>query len=130
MITEISTGERVEVIDVTDVVSDAVPAEVVDGICLISVPHTTAGIIVNENEPRLIADLERLLSRLVPRGDDYRHDTLDDNADAHLRAMLIGSSVSVPIVDGEIDLGPWQVVLFTECDGPRARRLRVRTVTD
>lgn len=125
---DVESGERVEVIDVTGAVAKAVPTDLETGICHVYVPHTTAGIIVNEHEPRLIDDLERLLGGLAPRGDDYGHDTVDDNADAHLRAMLLGESVSVPVEDGELALGTWQSVLFVECDGPRTRRLRVTTV--
>ncbi|RLM89329.1 YjbQ family protein [Halobellus sp. Atlit-38R] len=124
---QVSTSERVAVVDVTAKVAQAVPDDVGRGVCTAFVPHTTAGVVVNENETRLLGDVERALDRIVPREGGYEHDTIDDNADAHLRAMLLGESVSVPVVDGELDLGTWQSILFVECDGPRTRSLEVTT---
>ncbi|WP_306060341.1 secondary thiamine-phosphate synthase enzyme YjbQ [Natronococcus wangiae] len=128
MTIEVRTGERVDVVDVTSRVEGAVPDETRHGICTVYVPHTTAGVVVNEREERLLSDVENALERLVPRGEGYEHDAIDDNADAHLRAMLLGESVTVPIVDGNLALGTWQSILFVECDGPRTRRIRVATV--
>lgn len=122
---QLSTSERVAVVDVTAKVSEGIPDDVDRGVCTAFVPHTTAGVVVNENEPGLLADVERALDRIVPRDGGYEHDAIDDNADAHLRAMLLGESVSVPIRDGDLDLGTWQSVLFVECDGPRTRSLDV-----
>ncbi|AGB39881.1 secondary thiamine-phosphate synthase enzyme YjbQ [Natronococcus occultus] len=126
---DVRTNERVDIVDVTADVAEAVPADLEDGLCTASVPHTTAGVIVNEREDRLLSDIEDALERLVPRGETYAHDAIDDNADAHLRATLLGESVTVPIVDGELALGTWQAILFVDCDGPRRRRLRVTTVS-
>ncbi|ADQ68614.1 YjbQ family protein [Halogeometricum borinquense] len=127
MALEVQTGQRVEVVDVTSDVAATVPDDLDTGVCTVFVPHTTAGIIVNEHERRLMSDLERLLEHLAPRGDDYAHDEIDDNADAHMRAALLGSSVSIPVENGELGLGTWQSVMFAECDGPRTRELRVTT---
>ncbi|WP_425498382.1 secondary thiamine-phosphate synthase enzyme YjbQ [Halogeometricum salsisoli] len=124
MTLEIRSDERVDVRDVTADVAEEVP-EGADGVCTVFVQHTTAGVVVNEAEGRLLADVEGALERLVPREDGYGHDELDGNADAHLRSMLLGSSVSIPVEDGELALGTWQSVLFVECDGPRTRSLRV-----
>ena len=123
---EVSTGERVEVIDVTRRVDEALPDDA-DGTATVFVPHTTAGVTINEAESGLFGDVETALARLVPEDDDYAHDRIDDNADAHLRSMLVGSSVTVPVADGSPELGTWQSVLFVECDGPRTRRVRVVT---
>lgn len=122
---EVPTTERLDVVDVTGRVEDAVPDDVTDGVCTVFVPHTTAGIVVNEHERRLLDDLEAALERLVPRGDGYAHDAIDDNADAHLRAMLLGESANVPVQDGQLALGTWQSILLVEGDGPRTRRLTV-----
>jgi secondary thiamine-phosphate synthase enzyme len=121
----VSTDERLSVIDVTSRVQDAVPPDAT-GTCTIFVPHTTAGITVNEGEQRLLGDIETALSDLVA-DDGWSHDRIDDNADAHLRAMLVGPSVTVPVADGQLELGTWQSILFVECDGPRTRSLRVQT---
>lgn len=125
---QVETGDRSDVVDVTGRVEETVPTDVDRGVCTVFVPHTTAGIIVNENESRLRADIQRALERLAPRGDDYAHDAIDDNADAHLRAMVLGESVSIPVTDGSLDLGTWQSVLFVECDGPRTRSVEVAVV--
>jgi secondary thiamine-phosphate synthase enzyme len=122
----VETDERLCVTDITDRVADAVPAEAT-GCCLVFVEHTTAGICLQERERRLVGDIERYLADAVA-DEDWAHDELDGNADSHLRAMLVGSSVTVPVTDGTLDLGTWQSVLFVECDGPRTRRVTVRVV--
>jgi secondary thiamine-phosphate synthase enzyme len=98
--------------------------------------HTTAGLFVNENEARLLEDIEAFLRRLAPEGALYRHDQLDaregpvavderPNGHSHLQALLLPSSVSLNVVDGELDLGRWQSVFLAELDGPRPRSLSI-----
>jgi len=122
---QVRTTDRVDVVDVTSAVAESVPDDVDRGVCTVFVRHTTAGLVVNEAESRLLADLERALERLVPREEAYDHNAIDDNADAHVRAMLLGESVSVPVEDGALALGTWQSVLLVEGDGPRTRSLDV-----
>ncbi|MFW5949993.1 MAG: secondary thiamine-phosphate synthase enzyme YjbQ [archaeon] len=121
----ISTHSRLSVRDVTDEVEKAIPTNA-NGTATVFVQHTTAGVTVNEGEEKLRSDIERALSELVA-DESWRHDRIDDNADAHLRAMLIGPSVTVPISGGSLDMGTWQSILFVECDGPRTRTFRVIT---
>ena len=121
---EVETDRRVAAVDVTDRVEREVPDDAT-GVCTVFVRHTTAGVAVNEAESGLLADLEDHLRRLAPEDRDYRHDRIDDNADAHLRATMLGESVSVPVRDGELALGTWQSILFVECDGPRTRQVDV-----
>ncbi|WP_266076964.1 secondary thiamine-phosphate synthase enzyme YjbQ [Haladaptatus caseinilyticus] len=121
---EVSTTERVDVVDITEQVNRRTYSNAET--CTVFVPHTTAGVVINENESRLLTDLEDALSTLVPKEKGYQHDELDDNADAHLRAMLLGSHVSIPVESGELALGTWQSILFVDCDGPRTRRVLVR----
>lgn len=130
MTIEITTDDRVDVIDVTAEIEAAIPDAVESGICTVFVRHTTAGVIINEADGRLLEDIETILERLIPRGDGYRHDQLDGNADGHLRAMLLGESVTIPIENGSLAAGTWQSVLFVECDGPRRRTLTVTVVSD
>ena len=125
---EISTNERLDVVDVTDQVADAIPDNAESGVCHVFVGHTTAGVIVNEHERRLLGDIENFLEELAPTGDGYDHDAIDDNADAHLRATLLGESVTVPVRDGQLALGTWQSIMLVDCDGPRTRRLSVTVV--
>lgn len=122
----LETERRLCVVDVTDRVADTVPADA-DGLCTVFVRHTTAGVCLQENERRLVDDIERFLSETVA-DEGWAHDELDGNADSHLRALLVGNSVTVPVTDGELDLGTWQSLLFVECDGPRTRRVSVRVV--
>lgn len=119
----VDTEDRTQVLDVTDAVADAVDVD--DGLCAVTSRQTTAGVTVNEAEDRLMQDLEDALRDIVPRDGDYRHDAIDDNADAHIRSMLVGGSAAVPVSDGELALGTWQRILLVECDGPRHRELAV-----
>lgn len=123
---DVETSARTEVLDITDRVRSAVPDDAA-GVCTVFVRHTTAGVIVNENESNLLTDIEDILRNIVPN-EGHAHDALDGNADSHLRATLLGSEVSVPIEDGEPALGTWQSVLFVECDGPRTREVLIETV--
>jgi len=120
----VETEERTQVVDVTERVAEAVPDDAT-GLCTVFVRHTTAGVLLQEAESGLVADIEEFVTDLAPSDGDYRHDRIDDNADAHLRATVLGESVSVPVEEGELSLGTWQSVLFVECDGPRTRKVDV-----
>lgn len=122
---QLSTEKRLAVIDITDRVASAVPADVSGTVTVFST-HTTAGVTVNEGESRLLGDFETALEELVP-DDGWEHDQIDDNADAHVRAMLVGPGETVPVVNGNLQLGTWQSILFVECDGPRSRTVQVVT---
>jgi len=124
----VSTSAPIEVVDVTDRVEATVGDDVESGVATVFVSHTTAAVVVNEAEPRLVSDVEEFVAGLVPEERRYRHDEIDDNAASHLRATLLGESVSVPVEDGRLALGTWQSILFVECDGPRSRRLNVTVV--
>jgi len=117
----VSTDARLDVVDVTDRVAAAVDGT---GTATVFVDHTTAGVVVNEAEPRLLEDMRTFLANLVP-DEGWEHDELDGNADSHLRALLLGPSETIPVVDGDLSLGRWQSVLLVECDGPRERTVRV-----
>jgi secondary thiamine-phosphate synthase enzyme len=126
---EIKTNSRVEIIDITaEVQKEVERSGVKDGIALVYTKHTTTAIIINENESGLKEDILNALERLIPRGAGYLHDRIDDNADSHLRAILLGNSVVVPVVNGRLDLGTWQRIMFIELDGPRVRRVVVKVI--
>lgn len=126
----VETDAPISVTDVTGRVTDLVPASVESGICTVSVQHTTAGVTVNEAETRLLHDLKTVLQDLVDGDTDFAHDEIDDNAAAHLQSMLVGSSVTVPVTDGDLDLGTWQSVLLVDGDGPRRRTVDVTVIAD
>lgn len=124
---EIRTERRIEVVDITSkVVEEIRKSGVKEGIALIYSKHTTAAITINENESGLKEDIITCIENLIPSAAGYRHDRIDNNADAHLRAVFIGNSVTVPITNGNPDLGTWQSILFIELDGPRNRRVDVK----
>jgi len=120
---EVSTDERLEVRDVTAQVANALGPNAT-GTVTVFVEHTTAAVTINEGESRLLSDFETALDDLVPDS-GWAHDTIDDNADSHVRSMLVGPSVTVPVADGSLQLGTWQSILFVECDGPRTRTVQV-----
>lgn len=122
----VSTDGRTDVVDVTSEVEAAVPGDA-SGVATVFVQHTTAGVVLNEAEARLLEDVETFVASLAA-DEGWRHDEIDDNADSHLRALLLGESVQVPVRDGGLRTGTWQSVLFVECDGPRQRSVTV-TVT-
>lgn len=124
---DIATDDRLSVVDITDQVKDCIP-EAATGTVTVFVQHTTAGVTVNEGERRLLGDFETALSNLVPDS-GWEHDEIDDNADSHIRSLLIGPDTTIPVVDGSLQLGTWQSVLFVECDGPRTRTVQVVTTS-
>ncbi len=126
---QINTSRRVEVVDITpDVQKEVEKSGIKDGLAVVYTPHTTTAIVINENEPGLIEDIVFVLDKLVPRGAGYMHDEIDNNADSHLRAMLLGNSVVIPVTNGKLELGTWQRIMFLELDGPRSRRVIVKVI--
>ncbi len=121
----VSSRRRSEMIPITEAVAGAAERlGVRDGWVTVFVPHTTAGVTINENaDPDVAEDLLRALDRAVPWSGDYAHD--EGNAAAHVKASLMGSSVRVPVEGGRLRLGTWQGVFFCEFDGPRRRSIWV-----
>jgi secondary thiamine-phosphate synthase enzyme len=126
----LKTERRTQLLDVTSAVAKMVQDSAVHhGVCHLYVPHTTAGIVVNEGaDPDLARDIETALDRLVPKEGDYRHG--EGNSDSHIKSVLTGSSAIVFISGGRLELGRWQGVFFCEFDGPRERTLRIKIVPD
>ena len=120
----VDTDTQTECIDITDRVAATLSADA-DGVCTVFSQHTTMGVVVNEAESRLLDDLADAVADLVA-AEGWQHDEIDDNADSHVRAMLVGESITVPVDAGEPQLGRWQSMLAVECDGPRRRTLTVR----
>jgi len=124
---DIQTTTRTELIDITDRVRAVVKEYgIKDGICVISTRHSTGSIMINENERGLRNDILDMLERLVPENDRYAHNQIDNNAHAHLRAVLLGMSETIPVEDGHMVLGQWQSIFFVELDGPRKRSIDIK----
>jgi secondary thiamine-phosphate synthase enzyme len=127
-IIEIRTRAKEEFVDLTAEVGRVVAASgVASGVCVVTVPHTTAGVTVNENaDPDVRADLLMTLRRIVPDTLPYAH--AEGNSPAHIRAALVGSSATLIVEGGRLQLGTWQGVFFCEFDGPRPRKVWVQIV--
>lgn len=132
------SDEPTQFVDITDQIDAAVrDSGIANGVAVVYAQHTTAGITINEAEPLLLGDMCRLLDRFASRDEDYQHDDLTirtvnlepnerKNGHAHCQRLFIGVSESVPIVDGEVQLGKWQRIFFVELDGPRPRSVTVQ----
>ena len=124
---KIDSSSNFQIIDITSyiitVLNDIKKEKKCDeGIVSIFTKHSTSAIRVNENEKGLLNDFKKVLKDLIKENDNYRHDVIDNNAASHIRAFLLGSSETIPISDGRLNLGTWQSIFFIELDGPRRSR--------
>ena len=126
----VRTSRRTELKNVTFEVEAAVrESGCTEGVCHLYVPHTTAGVLINEgDDPAVARDIEATLDRLIPHRANYEH--AEGNSDSHIKTALVGSSEIVPIEGGRLALGRWQAIFLAEFDGPRTRELRVKIVPD
>lgn len=117
----ITTASRTEFVSITAAVQEAVRTlGLQEGVATVFVPHTTAGVTINENaDPDVTEDMKRVLDRMVPWTGDYAH--AEGNTAAHVKASLMGSSARIPVRGGRLQLGTWQGIYFCEFDGPRSR---------
>jgi len=130
MILSVKTRERTELVDITSEINRLVEKSGVDqGLCMLYVPHTTAGVTINESaDPSVKSDILMVLNQMVPWEANYRH--LEGNSPAHVKSTLVGPSELIAIEKGRLVLGTWQGVFFCEFDGPRNRKLHVRIVEE
>ncbi len=126
---KINSSSNFQIIDITDdilnilrVINSDGEKHISNGTLSVFSKHSTSAIVVNENERGLLQDFERTLNDLIPDKNNYGHDRIDNNASSHLKSFLLGSSETIPIIDGELDLGTWQSIFFIELDGPRTNR--------
>lgn len=126
----ISTHQRTEMIDITRQVEQVVHSHgIQSGVCIVFVPHTTAGITIQENaDPDVKRDMLMEINKMVPFEDGYRH--AEGNSAAHIKTALFGSSESILIDQGDLLLGRWQGIYFCEFDGPRQRTVHIRLIKD
>jgi secondary thiamine-phosphate synthase enzyme len=132
----VSTASGINLHDITPQIRTlAAESTIGSGLLVLTSPHTTTGITINENEERLLEDARRFFTRLAPPSDAYLHNDIElrdcptdepQNAHSHLVAMLVGSSKVISIVDGDLDLGRWQSIMLVELDGPRERTVRAQ----
>lgn len=126
----VKSRTRTEFIDITEKIQEVVKeAGITSGICYVYVPHTTAGITINEGaDPSVQRDILTVLNRMIPFEGDYHH--REGNSAAHIKASLIGITQNILIDEGRLVLGTWQSVFFCEFDGPRHRRVALKFITD
>ena len=126
----VDTSEHTQMVDITDMIRKAVAdSGVMEGICTVFVPHTTAAVTINENaDPDVIRDFTTEINKIVPWEDGYRH--MEGTSAAHLKASMIGFSEQIIIDDGRLVLGTWQGIWFCEYDGPRRRSVYVKLMGD
>ena len=125
---EVRTSKHTQMVDITEKVQKIVTESgVEDGICMVSVPHTTAAVTINENaDADVVRDIIKELGKIIPWEDDYSH--IEGNAAAHIKSSLMGYSENIIIEDGRLMLGIWQDIYFCEYDGPRRRRVKVKII--
>lgn len=127
-IIHVRTSQRNQLVDITDRVQECVTeAGLEDGLVCVFVPHTTAGVTINENaDPDVVYDLLASLARTFPEGAGYRH--VEGNSDSHVKSSLIAPSLMVIVEGGRLKLGTWQAIYFAEFDGPRSRQCWVKMI--
>jgi len=125
---EVRTSSHACMVDITAQVERLVTQSgVQDGMCYLFVPHTTAGVTINENaDPTVRSDILKTLEKIVPWNDDYDHS--EGNSAAHIKASIMGASQSIFVSRGKLDLGTWQGIFLAEFDGPRTRKVWIRVI--
>ncbi len=124
----VQTNTQTQIIDITAQIQKVVrESGISEGLCCVFIPHTTAGVTINENaDPSVKHDIIMELNKVIPLNDHYRH--LEGNSAAHIKASIIGSSVNVPVENNNLLLGTWQGICFCEFDGPRQRNVYVKII--
>jgi len=130
MIISVRSRSKTELIDITDQIQQAVDsADIIDGLCMLYVPHTTAAVTINENaDPTVKSDILMVLNQMVPWEAGYRH--LEGNSPAHVKSTLVGASELVAVENRRLVLGTWQGIFFCEFDGPRNRKLHITFIRE
>lgn len=125
---EFSTTKRNDFIDITGEISGALSrARIESGLCYIHIPHSTAGITINENaDPTVQTDIESKLNKMIPKSENYTHP--EGNSDSHIKSSLIGTALTLIVEKGSLVLGTWQGIYFCEFDGPRDRMIYIKTI--
>ena len=125
----VKSSTRKEFIDITGLVQQEIAdSGISEGVCYLYVPHTTAGVTINEGaDPSVQTDMVSVFSKLIPKDMNFRH--AEGNSDAHVKSTVVGASISVPVSEGRLILGTWQAVFFAEFDGPRHRRVALKLIS-
>ncbi len=126
-----NTSQKRQFINITEQAAEALQKSgIQEGMMLVSAMHITAGVWVNDAEDGLLGDIDEWLERLAPAGNYHHHHTGESNGDAHLKNLLVGHQVILPVTAGKLDLGPWQQVYYAEFDGRRKKRVIIKVIGD
>jgi secondary thiamine-phosphate synthase enzyme len=126
---DVQTRNKVDLIDITDKIQDALQGALDEGICFVYCPHTTAGIILNENwDPTVETDIAMVLDHIVPDGLSYKHQ--EGNSPAHIKSLLVGTDHFIFVHKGKLQMGQWQGIFLADFDGPRHRTIWIKAVAD
>lgn len=123
--------QRRKLVNITPLVNQCLEESgIQEGLCLVNAMHITASVFINDDEPGLHQDFEEWLEILAPEKpyDRYRHNTYEDNADAHLKRTIMGREVVVAVTDGKLDFGPWEQIFYGEFDGKRRKKVLVKII--
>ncbi|MBR9680652.1 MAG: YjbQ family protein [Candidatus Altiarchaeota archaeon] len=123
------TTKKGQVLDLTDKLSEIVKRTGVTGLINVFAPHATGILMLGEHEPHIAQDYLKVMDQLVPQETKWDHDKIDNNAAAHLRSALFGASTTIPVIDGKLQLGTWQRILFVEVEGDRHRRVMLTWIS-
>jgi len=125
-----NTRKHREYINITASVEDVVKKSgIKEGMVLVSAMHITAGVWINDDEPGILSDIDEWLEKLAPFRENYRHHrTGETNGDSHLKNLLVGHQIILPVTNGKLDLGPWQQVFYAEFDGQRPKRMVIKVI--
>jgi secondary thiamine-phosphate synthase enzyme len=125
---KVTSAKRIEFIDITGKITNIIyKSGIKEGHCIILVPHTTAGVTINENaDPDVTFDIMSKISKLIPQNENYAH--IEGNSDAHIKSSLFGQTLNLIIDNGNIVLGTWQGIYFCEFDGPRNRKVHIKII--
>jgi len=128
----ISSTKKNELINITEKIKKIISeSKIENGVCIVYVPHATAAVTINENaDPNVAEDIINAINRIIPEHANYKHDRIDNNAAAHIKASIIGPSQIIPIKDGSLQLGRWQDIFLCEFDGPRERTIIIEIIKE
>ena len=123
---QVNTRKQTEFVNITSIVKQCVvDAGIENGICIVYIPHTTAGVTINESaDPAVITDITKEINKIIPFHDNYKH--MEGNSHAHIKSSLFGISTQIPIKNRKLTLGTWQGIFFCEFDGPRNRSFYIQ----
>lgn len=127
----LKTQAKIDLVNITSPINNIISESgIKEGLAVVFSPHTTSGLIINENEGGLVSDIKEAMKDIIDWRKNYYHNRVDNNAPAHITGSIIGNSLALPVNEGSLELGTWQSVFFAELDGPRSRQVYIKIFGD